>query len=369
MDRHAYQGLLGDGVPPYASLGSFPHPAAAPPPPASSSALAPLAAQPKPKIPAFAPAAASPSSPAAHALAPAPLPATAPPPPSFAHSAPPPLASTSYAPPQSFSASAGTAMRAPIPTTNRRIPAFGPSSSAGHPPSGPLPSVNSLLSPAPPSAFDQSYILAPAHTAHAAAEDDVAAEALSALARGPSLSPPTPPFGPAPTFPSARRVSIEAGLGRRESLASVGEEPAQSLSPPESSASPNGTTMGDGADDDGRGKGKKELKQTKRAAQNRAAQRAFRERKQQQIRDLESRAAEIPLLQSQVQTLSARVAQCEAEKHAWERERAAMCGELDALRRMVGVAPAPALAGAMGQEGEEERAAKRRREEYAAEES
>lgn len=47
--------------------------------------------------------------------------------------------------------------------------------------------------------------------------------------------------------------------------------------------------------------------------------------------------------------MAARVGQLEAEKQAWERERDAMRGELDALRCMVSAGGAPGSEGAAGE--------------------
>ncbi|TNY23295.1 hypothetical protein DMC30DRAFT_444532 [Rhodotorula diobovata] len=328
----------------------------------------PTLASSNPRIPPYAPAAPSQSSPAVHAInlpPPSVLAGFPPPPPPHAYPASTlTSASSSFAPPPpSHSSARPEDPRSPYDAPHSSTSAHPP---PPPPPSGPLPSFGSLLSPA------NEYTLALSPPSSSAArrlsaseeDDSSAAEALSALANAHTRPYPqaqAPPTGGAAFTPSPPSLhahltgsSSASGLTRRASAVSsawpagagAGEE-HRVASPPESSASPSGgTTLGEGdspgavegeGEAEGRagGKGKKELKQTKRAAQNRAAQRAFRERKQQQIRDLETRASKIPLLHSQLQHLSLRCAQLEAEKHAWERERDAMRGELDALRRVV----------------------------------
>lgn len=214
--------------------------------------------------------------------------------------------------------------------------------------------------------------------------DDDAAHMLCSLAAAQSLSPPSQTS----CFSTSTSTTTRG-------LPMCGEEDAKDelLSPPPESS---GGSAGSGAEagpstpggSEGKGGVKKELKQTsaylllftrsfveadhlqspngfflfffaERAAQNRAAQRAFRERKQQQIRcvcsslpshfcsplilflstrsDLESLASRLPLVETALSTAHTLIAQLEGEKGAWERERAAMRGEIEALRRVVGV--------------------------------
>jgi len=291
---------------------SAPHGAAAFAP-SSSSRLGTTALPPslsaKPRIPAFAPAASSQSSPAAHALAlPPPSVLAAFPPAPSPYTASTTSASPSLAPPPSLSDSGA------LPTTSRRIPAFGapapstagPSSSSsatgrapGLPPpqqrSGPLPSFGNLLSPAhdlshlptPPALAAAAPKVVPRRRSSAEEDDSYAAEALSSLCHAQhdpppfslSPSPPPPPadeMSPAPPPPPQSRHSQHGGAARPRLASNASDETLQgaapsAVSPPESSASPSGGTFGDvgegdgnGTDEGGRGSGgaKKELKQT-----------------------------------------------------------------------------------------------------------
>ncbi|KAI5481253.1 basic-leucine zipper transcription factor-like protein [Pseudohyphozyma bogoriensis] len=75
--------------------------------------------------------------------------------------------------------------------------------------------------------------------------------------------------------------------------------------------------------------GNKVLKNTKRAAQNRAAQRAFRERKEAHVKELEARLLQIPSLESEIASLKHRLSLFElptvapSEREAWDMERKA----------------------------------------------
>jgi len=126
---------------------------------------------------------------------------------------------------------------------------------------------------------------------------------------------------------------------------------------------------GDKDDDEERKRkrGERTLKNTKRAEQNRAAQRAFRERRDAYVRDLEKKAKQLEEVVEEKNRLKDRISHLEImlcnppEKEAWEgerldwerrereweRERGGLKGEVEALkkevdsyRRRLGLVPA-----------------------------
>ncbi|GAA5969549.1 hypothetical protein JCM11641_008154 [Rhodosporidiobolus odoratus] len=220
---------------------------------------------------------------------------------------------------------------------------------------GPMPSATSAVSASPPSHAQPTPGPQQRHQAeeplpgdHISNEHDDVAHMLCSLAGGspaafPSASPPEAAHDQLASPPPNEWSSSAAG-------ASAGDS-------------------GDGLSDDKKpdlgGKAKKELKQTKRAQQNRAAQRAFRERKQMQIRELETVASTLPVLRSSLTTAQARIAQLEAEKQGWAVEREQLRREVEGLRSALGVETATGMRGGLvrGREkGEEEGGAKRVRE-------
>ncbi|BGP10238.1 hypothetical protein JCM10049v2_006121 [Rhodotorula toruloides] len=353
--------VMRDGFPPFSHSHNHPPPPSFPsdPSPSSSSSAAAnapplppshLASQ-RSRIPAFAQASAlsarrSSTEPAAHALS---RPDNSRPfPPSYPHE-------------QTGSARASdptSLMTAPLPTTNRHIPAFGSSissSTADVPAAAPPPFRRPSTSSA--SASDPSR--------HSPEADNECAAALSALAASAPSPSPAPSSQPLPShLPLPPAAGRSPTLSAQSTLASSADFPLGPLGAeanggrvalsPESGEG-SGSGVGEGEEGTKGGKGKKELKQTKRAAQNRAAQRAFRERKQQQIRDLESRASTIPLLESRITALESRCQSYELERQAWDRERCALLGELETLRRVAGVerAASVGLEGKRAREGEE----------------
>lgn len=72
--------------------------------------------------------------------------------------------------------------------------------------------------------------------------------------------------------------------------------------------------------------------------------------------DLESRASTIPLLESRITALESRCHSYELERQAWDRERCALLGELETLRRVAGVerAASVGLEGKRAREGDEQ---------------
>ncbi|KAK4336267.1 transcription factor [Rhodotorula toruloides] len=348
--------VMRDGFPPFSHSHNHPFPSD-PSPSSSSSSPAANAPPPPPshlasqrsRIPAFAQSTAlsarrSSTEPAAHALS---RPDTSRPfPPSYSHE-------------QNGSARTSdptNMMTGPLPTTKRLIPAFGSSSSS-----------STADVPAPPFRRPStSSATASDPSRHSPEADNECAAALSALAASAPSPSPAPSSQPLPShlpLPDAPPLSAQSTLGSSTDFP---------LGPPESNGgrvalspdSGEGSGSGVGEGDEGAkgGKGKKELKQTKRAAQNRAAQRAFRERKQQQIRDLESRASTIPLLESRITSLESRCHSYELERQAWDRERCALLGELETLRRVAGVERAGSVSveGKRAREGEDERDGEKR---------
>ncbi|BGP26589.1 hypothetical protein JCM10295v2_005542 [Rhodotorula toruloides] len=335
--------VMRDGFPPFSHSHNHPPPPSFPsdPSPSSSSSAAanppPHLASQRARIPAFAQTRApstsrSSTEPAAHALS--------------RPDNPRPFA-PSYSREQNASGQTGettTIMSGPLPTTNRHIPAFGSSSSSTANALAPRPSRR------PSTSSDPSR--------HSPEAENECAAALSALAASAPSPSPAPSSQPLPSHlplltPDGPPLSAQSTLSRTATACSADYTfPAEAgpsmqspgamqngervLLSPESGEG-SGSGVGEGEDGEKGGKGKKELKQTKRAAQNRAAQRAFRERKQQQIRDLESRASTIPLLESRITSLEARCNSYELERQAWDRERCALLGELETLRRVAGV--------------------------------
>ncbi|GAA5823752.1 hypothetical protein JCM11251_003280 [Rhodosporidiobolus azoricus] len=252
-------------------------------------------------------------------------------------------------PPPSFASAVGPSSRSPSPR----------SASPSHQTAAPAQHAPCVPSSQPPTSNSGSS----AHTDAAQMLCHLAAQSTpsSTTAPLPPLHPPPPAQGyphTAPPYPSHLSASssypsypsVAAPLPPQPSPPPLAQSQhvAQVASPPESSGS-----WGDAAEGSG-DKGKKELKQTKRAAQNRAAQRAFRERKQQQIRDLEELAARLPTLERDLSYAQSLIAQLQAEKGGWEREREALRGEVEALRGIV----------AIGKEKERERERGQKRARY-----
>ncbi|GAA5859375.1 hypothetical protein JCM1840_004586 [Sporobolomyces johnsonii] len=263
-------------------------------------------------------------------------------PPSHKYSSPSPYLSTILNAPT-------TSVRPPIPTTNPRISAFASSpTSAPTPPPSLTPTEHS-----PPSWHTTTHGGPPSDGESALT--GWACEALSQLKRHGSRSgSKSTSSQDAPEIGRTPHTSVEFDGGEADgevasASGSATPEPGPwgggagwAKAPSRKRTKKEGDSPAEGTDEGAEGSGgkaKKELKQTKRAAQNRAAQRAFRERKEQHIRDLESRAAQLPPLLSELDALRARVDELERaaalhaeEKAEWERERAGLKLEVEVAR-------------------------------------
>ncbi|KAH8802700.1 hypothetical protein F5884DRAFT_887423 [Xylogone sp. PMI_703] len=115
------------------------------------------------------------------------------------------------------------------------------------------------------------------------ADNDLRAQLAAVINTGAPSSAPPPPHGYNDVQPSSsaspRDHNIDPSIGGNHGMMNTGAESADD-------------TMGDG-----RKAGKRELSQSKRAAQNRAAQRAFRQRKEGYIKKLEEQVREMNALE------------------------------------------------------------------------
>ncbi|GAA5920376.1 hypothetical protein JCM1841_005598 [Sporobolomyces salmonicolor] len=252
-----------------------------------------------------------------------------------------------------------TSVRPPIPTTNRPLSAFAsrPTSAPAPPPSH-TPTDVTPIEHAPTEHSPPGWHTPP--TTHGGPPSDGesaltgwACEALSQLKRHGSCSG-NKSTSSQDALEMGRTVSTsvefegeaEGEMGSASGSATPEPGPLSGAgwakAPSRKRVNKEGESPVEGTDEGAEGSGgkaKKELKQTKRAAQNRAAQRAFRERKEQHIRDLECRAAQLPPLLSELDALRARVDELEraaavhvGEKAEWERERAGLKLEVEIAR-------------------------------------
>ncbi|GAA5867830.1 hypothetical protein JCM3774_005872 [Rhodotorula dairenensis] len=181
-----------------------------------------------------------------------------------------------------------------------------------------------------------------------------------------TVSAPYPPTDPREPAPVTLHGGTASGSARQlgDALCSTSTEPkppigravSASLSAQEEVVDDSGAASGSQGEgypcqDKIGGKPKKELKGSKRAEQNRAAQRAFRERKEQKLRSLQELVARIPELEDRLASVSAHCSALEADRAAflaerqsfanerasWDRERRCLLGEIDALRRVLSV--------------------------------